>query len=331
MIVLAIMSALAAGATPILGDPGNGARLYREYCVGCHGAGGRGDGYLSKHLTPPPADLRSPALQFSRTNDALFDTINQGGAASKHSFLMPSFNRALGALDVWDLVALLRQRQLSVDDSFPDAMRYAVKRYAIDDDGAKRLHGVLGNDLSPDERQVDIASVFGTGRSPLTPAVYVPQEPVALDSLKPKEKVGYVALFEVPASEVFPPASSAKATKKKAKGSDSSETAAAPGSAPFAWNWPSVPLAIALDRDGVLKSISVGGDVAERARAAAVLSAFSGQGGKRSDKRPEYKALRGPKGGDAVAKLINRLYYRGLEAAIMFDKEEAERHWADSE
>jgi mono/diheme cytochrome c family protein len=37
--------------------PREGAALYAENCVQCHGASGKGDGPWARVMTPPPADL----------------------------------------------------------------------------------------------------------------------------------------------------------------------------------------------------------------------------------------------------------------------------------
>ncbi len=327
-IALAALLASAAGSSPILGDASDGARIYRLHCVACHGGQGRGDGFLARELgSAHPTDLRAPSFLFSRTTDDLFAVIARGGQPTGHSFAMPAYGRPLSVLETWDLVALLRQGQLSIDDFFPDALRYAAKRYQLDDDAVHRLSGVLGGSIDAGERLVDMAAAFGSGRPAGAAAIYVHQDPKELDSLKPKEKQGYVVLFEVAARDVAPAPAAAKASRKKGKPAVT-ETEAPPAG-PFDWAWATVPLGIAMDKDGVIRSIAVGGTPPERARAAPVLAAFVGQGGKRNDKRPEYKALKGPKGADALTKLINRLYYRGLEGAIMFDKEEADRNWAD--
>jgi len=37
-----------------------GARLYSQLCAGCHGSGGKGDGWTANKLTIPPGDLTDP-------------------------------------------------------------------------------------------------------------------------------------------------------------------------------------------------------------------------------------------------------------------------------
>ncbi|MCD1619984.1 cytochrome c [Salipiger manganoxidans] len=48
---------LAACMDSAMPEPSDGRALYGDYCAGCHGAAGRGDGPLAAGMTPPPADL----------------------------------------------------------------------------------------------------------------------------------------------------------------------------------------------------------------------------------------------------------------------------------
>ena len=55
-------------------DLQEGKRLYREYCRFCHGDQGKGNAY---DVTPPPADLTSPAVQ--KKSDYELSEIIHGG------------------------------------------------------------------------------------------------------------------------------------------------------------------------------------------------------------------------------------------------------------
>ncbi len=44
------------------GEPSNGERLYRQYCEGCHGPEGHGDGPIGQFLPERPRDLRDGVL-----------------------------------------------------------------------------------------------------------------------------------------------------------------------------------------------------------------------------------------------------------------------------
>lgn len=42
---------------PMKGTPITGDAMFKQYCVSCHGATGKGDGPYASNLTKPPADL----------------------------------------------------------------------------------------------------------------------------------------------------------------------------------------------------------------------------------------------------------------------------------
>ena len=55
-------------------DLQDGKRLYGQYCQFCHGERGKGSAY---DVTPPPADLTSPAVQ-KKSDYELTATIHEG-------------------------------------------------------------------------------------------------------------------------------------------------------------------------------------------------------------------------------------------------------------
>lgn len=55
-------------------DLQEGKRLYGQYCQFCHGEQGKGKAY---NVTPPPADLTSPAVQ-KKSDYELTATIHEG-------------------------------------------------------------------------------------------------------------------------------------------------------------------------------------------------------------------------------------------------------------
>ena len=55
-------------------DLQEGKRLYGEYCRFCHGEQGKGHAF---NVTPPPADLTSPAVQ-RKSDIELAQTIHEG-------------------------------------------------------------------------------------------------------------------------------------------------------------------------------------------------------------------------------------------------------------
>jgi mono/diheme cytochrome c family protein len=301
-LVLAAAPIVPAPAVPaaLQGDADHGAALYRLHCAACHGPGGRGDGLLSRSLTAPrPADLRDPPLLLQRGDPELFEAIARGGRSAGLHPTMPGFEDSLDPLDVWDLVALLRRDQPAITDFFPDAARYTARTYTLDRASLARLAPLLG-ELSPAECQVPVVAVFG-GKRPADGPVFVPQDPRALDTLEPRRKLGYLTFVTVQTPWAERPAA----------------------------------LALAFDREGFITHVRAdleGLAPAERARAEKIFASFVGLGGKAYDYE-DFKAPRVPSGQAAeaskLAKGFTRAYYRALEGAVMFDKEERERTWAD--
>jgi mono/diheme cytochrome c family protein len=52
-----------------------GKRIFTQYCAGCHGIEGKGDGYFL--LGPEPANLTRPATK-TKSDAALLQTIHEG-------------------------------------------------------------------------------------------------------------------------------------------------------------------------------------------------------------------------------------------------------------
>lgn len=313
LVVLAALVAATAFAAPapraVSGDVARGASLFRLHCASCHGLDARGDGPLAPQLgAPAPTNLRDVAFLMQRGDDDLEKAIAQGGKA-KGSFTMPAFAGQLGILDIWDLVAFVRDGQPSVGEYFPAAARFTAKAYTFDADGTRRLEAALGK-LAADEGQVVLVTAFGGDKVEGDEPAYVPHDPRLLDALKPKQKLGYLAFA----------------------------TVALPGAG-------TVPLTIALEKSGAIARLKAKLDgVPEKERAALekALSGLVGQGGKASPyqelKTPAAAAAEkakkpAPKKDDPkaveLAKAVSRAYLRAVEAAVQFDKEERERHWAD--
>ncbi len=96
----ALESVLGVALDPLPANPpslAHGARLYTQYCVQCHGAGGAGDGALASELDPPPSDLTDwPALRQTGPID-FFRVVNVGVAGTA----MPSMLSQLDLEDRW--------------------------------------------------------------------------------------------------------------------------------------------------------------------------------------------------------------------------------------
>lgn len=107
--LLFVMTAVA-GATPFLAyeplaaEPGQarvskGKTLYLRHCAGCHGTGGKGDGY--KLLGADPANLTSPSTQ-KKSDSVLLNAIHEGKPN------MPAWNLRLSERDSREVLAFIR-------------------------------------------------------------------------------------------------------------------------------------------------------------------------------------------------------------------------------
>ena len=96
-----LAGAVIAGCTEVAPDPGR--VTFQQYCAGCHGASGQGDGPAAAHLPVPPADLTA----LSAANGGEFPTEHVMatiyGYPGKHDFsAMPEFGPLLdGPKQIW--------------------------------------------------------------------------------------------------------------------------------------------------------------------------------------------------------------------------------------
>ena len=81
----------------------NGERLYRIYCLPCHGETGKGDGSVAKKMVPPQ-DLASDYAK-NLSDGYIFATIAGGGV------IMPAQKKGLSEKDIWDIVNFVRKLQ----------------------------------------------------------------------------------------------------------------------------------------------------------------------------------------------------------------------------
>jgi len=94
---------LAAGPASALA---RGELVYRNFCVPCHGAGGRGDGPAAKRGVPPPPSLlaeRAVAMK----DGQLFHVLTYGQAN------MASYASQLSREDRWRVILYVRSLQVS--------------------------------------------------------------------------------------------------------------------------------------------------------------------------------------------------------------------------
>ncbi|MBI4498507.1 MAG: copper resistance protein CopC [Chloroflexi bacterium] len=80
-----------------------GAQVYRQHCLACHGAQGRGDGPAAAGLRPRPADF-AVHLRAGHTEADLFDWISNGVPGTA----MPAFGDRLSEEERWHVLNYLR-------------------------------------------------------------------------------------------------------------------------------------------------------------------------------------------------------------------------------
>ena len=108
IVVLAIGGSLLAYAAG-KGDPAKGKEKYTQICASCHGPSGKGDGPAAAALDPKPRNLSDPKYVSTLSDEQIFKTVKEGGAAVGKSPLMPAWGSVLSDSDIWNVIAYLRQ------------------------------------------------------------------------------------------------------------------------------------------------------------------------------------------------------------------------------
>jgi mono/diheme cytochrome c family protein len=83
------------------GEPAKGKLIYETNCLMCHGASGKGDGFIGATLRPTPADLTGPRARATSDKDLL--TVIQDGRAA-----MPAWKTRLKEQDIQNVLAHIR-------------------------------------------------------------------------------------------------------------------------------------------------------------------------------------------------------------------------------
>ena len=82
-------------------DPAQGAAIYQEKCLPCHGATGMGDGPQAGNLPSPPPAIGSVEVARAARPADWFDVVTNGRLEK----LMPGFSGSLNDRQRWDVVA----------------------------------------------------------------------------------------------------------------------------------------------------------------------------------------------------------------------------------
>ncbi len=82
---------------------------YQQYCAGCHGKDGGGDGPLGAFLSPRPRDFANCKVMKTITDQTLFNAIKNGGASVGVSPNMPAWGGSFNDPQIHDLVKYVRK------------------------------------------------------------------------------------------------------------------------------------------------------------------------------------------------------------------------------
>jgi len=107
---LALWAGAAAAADLPAGPPGEGegADLYRTYCVQCHGIRGGGNGVNVRDMSVQPRNHTDAEGMGGISDQEAFKAIKEGGPAVTKSVLMPPWGGVLSDAQIQELVTYLR-------------------------------------------------------------------------------------------------------------------------------------------------------------------------------------------------------------------------------
>lgn len=165
-----------------VGDPLNGKKLFEKECAACHGKDGDG-GRTGISLTD------SGRMNLIR-DDQMFGMIQVGRGLKKPGD--HSFTSKLKFLEIWDVIATVREGHMTNGDFFPRASRYVSKVYEIDKFGLDRIQERAGVKLKDTKAAVFTFFEFEGEEGNLQ---YIPQDPIQLDHLAKDKKVGYLVFL----------------------------------------------------------------------------------------------------------------------------------------
>ena len=85
-----------------------GKFLYNKYCMVCHGAEGKGDGFNAFNLDPKPGDFTDSKQMNALTDDRIIQTISGGGRSVNRSALMPMWGGRMQKEEVTYVLSYIR-------------------------------------------------------------------------------------------------------------------------------------------------------------------------------------------------------------------------------
>ncbi len=88
------------------GNAEHGAKIFKQFCRGCHGEDGRGGAHT---FMPHIQNLTKQGYIDQMSDSYLFEVIADGGAAFGKSGYMPAWKTKLSDQDIKDVVAHIRK------------------------------------------------------------------------------------------------------------------------------------------------------------------------------------------------------------------------------
>ncbi|MGH7531199.1 MAG: c-type cytochrome, partial [Gemmatimonadales bacterium] len=109
--LVVLLGVWASGRPAVAQDTAQGRAVYEQWCAGCHGESGAGDGEAARYMLPRPRDFRGAIYQIRTTasgglptDDDIMRAINEGLPGTA----MPGWRDRLSERDRRDLVAYLK-------------------------------------------------------------------------------------------------------------------------------------------------------------------------------------------------------------------------------
>ncbi len=187
----------------------NGAAIYGEKCVTCHGAAGKGDGQqaaaIRSEFGAPPADLTADGVARVSTPAEWFGVLTQGRLERG----MPPFSGSLSVDDRWDVIAYVWS--LSASESELAAGRAIYEARCVQCHGeAGRGNGPQSDGSVPDLSDLAAHRDVAPGEwDILLDTAHVPSFSGKLGSPERSAVIDYVRSFAYQAAAEAPPTSTA--------------------------------------------------------------------------------------------------------------------------
>ncbi len=104
-------------ADPLADALARGGKIYRHYCQICHGEEGKGDGFNSYNIEPPPRNLTDEGFWQQTTDERAYYAVAEGGGSVGKSVMMPAWGHTLTDRQIRDVIVFLRAfaRQTEAD------------------------------------------------------------------------------------------------------------------------------------------------------------------------------------------------------------------------